>query len=294
MQQLENKSESFDFNQELEADLAVVNDAQEMMSRWFDINEKIDEMQGSKDVVDNVLSKVEDLATLESQLREPSEFRNILDNNKSKLDGYSKEMWRLLDTYNNWVEAWQKFEKDVVNWKVEKFKWYEEEAKWIETTLTEMEKEIDNLKKLDDLQRENEKLQRQNQELQRRNEELQRTQRQELIREDSTPDNPNQETPNQENPSTNESSPTTPESYDHGDNVWWAVGVGTWDETVDVTTPSRFEEPINQPNQPDLHGKRQYENLSDEETNRVRERLQNYSNQSNRDIRTEKEWTMSN
>ncbi|MBO4516504.1 hypothetical protein J5751_03630 [bacterium] len=49
-------------------------------------------MQGSKDVVDNVLSKVEDLATLESQLREPSEFRNILDNNKSKLDGYSKEM----------------------------------------------------------------------------------------------------------------------------------------------------------------------------------------------------------
>ncbi|MBO4516502.1 hypothetical protein J5751_03620 [bacterium] len=49
-------------------------------------------MQGSKEIVDNVLSKVENLATLENQLREPSQFRDILDNNKSKLDNYSKEM----------------------------------------------------------------------------------------------------------------------------------------------------------------------------------------------------------
>ena len=111
MQQLENKTESFDFDQELEEDLAVVNDAQERMSRWFDINEKIDEMQGSKDVVDNVLSKLEDLVTLEGQLRFPSEYREVLNQNKWDLETYSKEMWRLLETYKNWVEAWQKFDR---------------------------------------------------------------------------------------------------------------------------------------------------------------------------------------
>lgn len=258
MQQLENKSESFDFNQELEADLAVVNDAQERMSRWFDINEKIDEMQGSKDVVDNVLSKLEDLVTLEGQLRFPSEYREVLNQNKRDLETYSKEMWRLLETYNNWVEAWQKFDKDVVKEKVEKFKRYEEEAKWIESTLIGLEKEINNLKNLDDLQRQNEELQRRNQELQRRNEELQRTQREELLKEDNPQGNSNQENPNTD--------------------TWEDRTSAETSITPTITpaeTPTRLEEPINQPTQPDSNGKRSYDNLTDEE-NRVKEKLQNY------------------